>query len=213
MERKAVQLLLLLFESVAAFCSSSAKAGAKSSRSGSSSGSGERSLTGDSVPGGSGILAGRVRSSSPSRASSYSGLVWRDLEGLIDGLKSKRCAVPYGSCLNHEPAPLLPPRACLWKPGGDQGAPVLDLSSVSISESSGSDLKPECCEGRSKSGERACCSSKSSSEADSEGWSSKVLSSSSIAAAAISAAMVISIHQSQRMRFSFRLRKFGKLER
>jgi hypothetical protein len=194
MGQGSVQLLLIEF--VSAFCLSSAKAGAMSSRTGSGSGSGERSFIGEFVSAGRGILAGRVRSSSPSLASSYSGLVWRDLEGLIEGLKSNRCAVPYGSCLNHDPAPLLPPRACLRKPGGDQGAPLLDLSSISISESSGSDLKPECCEGRSKSGERACCSSKSSREADSKGWSSKVLSSSSISAAAI----VISIHQLLRMR-------------
>lgn len=178
-----------LFVSFTAFCSSSANAGAKSSWA--VLGSGDLSLIGESVPGGRGIFAGMVRSSSPSLASSYSGLVCRDLEGLIEGLNSKRWAVPYGSCRNHDPAPLLPPRACLRNPGGDQGAPLLDLSS--ISESSGSDLKPECCEGRSKSGERVWCSSKSSREADREGWSSKALSISSVSAAAISA--VISIHQ------------------
>jgi len=157
------------------------------------------------VPAGRGIFAGRVRSSSPSLASSYSGLVCRDLEGLIEGLKSKRFAVPYGSCLNHDPAPLLPPRACLRNPGGDHGAPLLDLSSMS--ESSGSDLKPECCEGRSNRGERFWCSSKSSSEADNEGWSSKVLSSSSILAAAISA--VINVHQLHAIAFQVAHKKVG----
>lgn len=129
--------------------------------SGVASGSGDLSFIGESVPGGSGMFAAIVISGSPSSASWYSGLVCLDREGLVDGCRWN--LLEYGSCLNHE----LAFDVLILNPGGDHGAPVLDRSSISLP--SCSDLKPECCEGISNNGERLSCSSKSSSEAASEG--------------------------------------------
>lgn len=63
-------------------------------------------------------------------------------------------------------------------PGGDQRSPTVGSSS---SPSDSSDRNPECWDGRPKSGERCALLlfSKSSSDASSDGWSSKTLSSSS----------------------------------
>lgn len=53
--------------------------------------------------------------------------------------------------------------------GGDHGPSEFDSASGSDS----SDLKPECCDGMAKTGDRLSVCSKSSNEAESDGWSSK----------------------------------------
>jgi hypothetical protein len=124
------------------------------------------------------MFAAKVMSSSTSCASWYSGLGCRECDGLVEGRGFNRL---YGSCANH-PLPVgCALLSCGRKPGGDHGAPVLDRSS--ISDSSCSDLKPECCDGRSNSGERRWYSSTSSIDAVSDTRSSKPLSRSSIIAA------------------------------
>ena len=130
--------------------------------SGKGSGPGDLSFQGESVPNGNGILAGNVTSPSISCASWYSGLVCLDLEGLT-GLKLGLLLIRYGSW-RYQP---LPPLLCPRNPGGDHGSPLLE--DTSGSDSSWSDLKPECWEGKSNKGERFGCSSKSSSDAVNEG--------------------------------------------
>lgn len=126
-------------------------------------GLGDCSFVGDIEPLGSGMFAGTMVSPSFSLASSYCGLVPLECDGLAEGLSKLFCC-RYGWCRYH------PPAACWFlHAGGDQGSSELDSTSASES----SNLKPECCEGIPSTGERL---SMLSSDADSEGWESNILS-------------------------------------